>query len=63
MHLRITDKSTQALDAFHFSFESAGALELDNEYSGLAAVRATRRDFAGSEAIRSTANWPLKVVF
>ena len=36
MHLQITNKSTQALDAFRFSFESAGALELDNEYSGLA---------------------------
>jgi hypothetical protein len=36
MHLQITNKSTQALDAFRFSFESAGALEFDNEYSGLA---------------------------
>jgi hypothetical protein len=37
MHLRITNKSTQAFDAFHFDLGSAGALELDNEYSGLAA--------------------------
>ncbi len=40
MHLRITNKSTQALDAFRFDFGSAGALELDNEYSGLAALPA-----------------------
>jgi hypothetical protein len=36
MHLQITNKLTLALDAFCFSFESAGALELLNEYSGLA---------------------------
>ncbi len=36
MHLQITNKTTLALDAFGFSFESAGALELLNEYSGLA---------------------------
>ena len=40
MHLRITNMSAQALDAFRFSFGSAGALELDNEYSGLAALPA-----------------------
>ena len=37
MHLRITNKTTQAFDAFRFDFGSAGALELTNEYSGLAA--------------------------
>jgi hypothetical protein len=36
MHLQITNILTQALDAFCFNFESAGALELPNEYSGLA---------------------------
>jgi len=36
MHLRITNSSTQAFDAFRFVFGSAGALELTNEYSGLA---------------------------
>ena len=40
MHLRITNSSTQAFDAFPFVFGSAGALELTNEYSGLAAVPA-----------------------
>ncbi len=40
MHLQITNKLTLALDAFRFSFESAGALELLNEYSGLASVAA-----------------------
>ena len=40
MHLRITNMSAQALDAFRFSFGSADALELDNEYSGLAALPA-----------------------
>ena len=36
MHLQITNILTQALEAFRFSFGSAGALELHNEYSGLA---------------------------
>ncbi len=40
MHLQITNKLTLALDAFRFSFESAGALELPNEYSGLASEAA-----------------------
>ena len=40
MHLQITNKLTQAFDAFCFSFESAGALELHNEYSGLASTAA-----------------------
>jgi hypothetical protein len=40
MHLQITNKLTLALDAFCFSFESAGAPELPNEYSGLASEAA-----------------------
>ena len=31
MHLRITNSSTQAFDAFRFVFGSAGALELFDE--------------------------------
>ena len=40
MHLQITNKLTLAFDAFRFNFESAGALELPNEYSGLASEAA-----------------------
>jgi hypothetical protein len=36
MHLRITNKSAKTLDVYPFIFESAGALEFDNEYSGCA---------------------------
>ena len=37
MHLQTTNIMTQTRDVYAFSFESAGALELDNEYSGVAA--------------------------
>jgi hypothetical protein len=37
MHPQTTNMLTQTRDVYGFSFESAGALELDNEYSGLAA--------------------------
>jgi hypothetical protein len=37
MHPRTTNKLTQTCDVHRFGFESAGALELDNEHSGLAA--------------------------
>ncbi len=37
MHPQTTNIVTQTRDVYGFSFESAGALELDNEYSGLAA--------------------------
>ncbi len=40
MHLQITNKLTLAFHAFRFNFESAGALELPNEYSGLASEAA-----------------------
>jgi hypothetical protein len=36
MHLRATNKSAKTLDVLRFSFESVGALEFDNEYSGYA---------------------------
>jgi len=36
MHPQITNKSAKTLDVLRFSFESAGALEFDNEYSGCA---------------------------
>jgi hypothetical protein len=37
MHPQITNILTQTRDVYRFGFESAGVLELDNEYSGLAA--------------------------
>ena len=36
MHPRTTNISTQTLDDCRFSFESAGVLAFDNEYSGFA---------------------------
>jgi len=36
MRLRITNISTLTFDVYGFSFESVGALEFANEYSGLA---------------------------
>ncbi len=46
MHLRITNITTQIFDVCCFSFGSAGALELVNEYSGLAAASARYIAFA-----------------
>ncbi len=44
MHLQITNKSTLALDAFRFSFGSAGALELHNSLTpGIAIKHNVRR--------------------
>jgi hypothetical protein len=40
MHLRITNIKTETPDVYRFSFESAGALALDNEYSGFAVLPA-----------------------
>ena len=40
MHLRITNKSAKSADDYRFTFGSAGALELTNENSGLAALPA-----------------------
>jgi len=36
MHPQITNNSDSAFDVLRFSFESAGALEFNNEYSGCA---------------------------
>lgn len=38
MRPRVTNKDAQAVDAYYLRFESAGALEFVNEYSGLAAT-------------------------
>jgi hypothetical protein len=38
MRPRVTNKDAGAFDAYYLSFESAGALEFVNEYSGLAAT-------------------------
>ena len=37
MHPQATNISTQTLDVFRFNFEPAGAFEVTNEHSGLAA--------------------------
>ena len=47
MHPRVTNKKTLTLDVLGFSFEPAGALESDNEHSGLAAEPAPYIGFAG----------------
>ena len=39
MHLRITNNSTPTVDVLRISFESASALEIVNEYSGLPSNR------------------------
>jgi len=46
MHLRITNISTPTFDVYSFSSESAGALEIANEYSGYAATPARYIAFA-----------------
>ncbi len=48
MHLRITNILAEALDAYCFTFGSAGALELTNEYSGLAVLPARYIGFESS---------------
>jgi hypothetical protein len=40
VHPWTTNKSTQTLDDCRFSFESTGALAVDNEYSGFAVAPA-----------------------
>ena len=40
MHQQATNMYTQTQDVYRFGFESAGALEFVNEYSGLAALSA-----------------------
>ena len=46
MHLRITNISTPTFDVYSFSSESAGALEIANEYSGYAVTPARYIAFA-----------------
>ena len=53
MHPRTTNNSTQTSDVHRFSFESAGALALDNEYSGFAVLPAHYIAFAELEHRRS----------
>lgn len=40
MHPRVTNICARAHDDYSFGFEPAGALEFDNEHSGLAVVSA-----------------------
>ena len=54
MHLRITNISTPTFDVYSFSSESAGALEITNEYSGYAATPA--RYIAFAELKQSTSH-------
>ena len=46
MHPRTTNIPTQTFDVYGFSFESAGALALENEYSGFAVLPAHYIAFA-----------------
>ena len=46
MHPQSTNNSTQTSDVCRFSFESAGVLALDNEYSGFAVLPAHYIAFA-----------------
>jgi transposase len=50
MHLRATNNSTPTLDVHRFGFEPTGALEITNEYSGLAAASAHLYCFRRSQA-------------
>ena len=52
MHPRTTNISTQTSDVRGFSFESAGALALDNEYSGFAVLPAHFIAFAERKRAR-----------
>ena len=40
MRLQATNRIFETFDDFRFSFESAGALAIDNEYSGFAVLPA-----------------------
>ena len=46
LHPQITNNSDTTLDVFRISFESAGALEFINEYSGHAFIQAYYIAFA-----------------
>ena len=46
MRPRVTDKYSEAFDAYFHSTEPAGVLEFVNEYSGSAAIPAPHNGFA-----------------
>ena len=52
MHPQTTNRILQTFDVYRFSFESAGALALDNEYSGFAVVPAHYIAFAERKQAR-----------
>jgi hypothetical protein len=52
MHPRTTNKFLETFDVYRFSFESAGALALDNEYSGFAVLPAHYIAFAERKRAR-----------
>jgi transposase len=52
MHPQTTNISAQTSDVYRFSFESAGALALDNEYSGFAVLPAHYIAFAERKRAR-----------
>ena len=52
MRPRTTNKFPETFDVYCFSFESAGALALDNEYSGFAVLPAHYIAFAERKRAR-----------
>jgi len=52
MHPRTTNIRAQTFDDYRFSFESAGVLALDNEYSGFAVLPAHYIAFADRKRAR-----------
>ncbi len=50
MHPLTTNKTAPTLDVLRFGFESAGALEIANEYSGLAKEVAKSLESYNTEA-------------
>ncbi len=53
MHPQVTNKLARTHDVYRFGFESAGALEFVNEYSGLAECTGCYIDFAELKACMS----------
>src|ERR1039457_5825680 len=58
MHPRTTNNSATTSDVYRFNFESAGALALDNEYSGFAVLPAHYIAFAERKRAR-----PLRLIY
>jgi len=52
MQPRITNNSTQTFDVHQFGFECVGALERDNEYSGIVASSTLYIAFAAPRQAR-----------